>query len=535
MQDLATQKAPPAESAIAASSSELVRKRFSQAQLNLELGNDYLIWSVAGAKKRTIADGGIVVDSALMQADGPPTAINKIVEQQALGRSRVSLYLSISEAILRTFYVAVVPKNELGHVVFWEAERVFPFKPDAELFAWRIIDSVQWGGSSKYQVQAVAVPPQKLRPTFDYLRRNHLIENVILTASSWESLLNSQGKREAETTNCCAAIVRLLGNRLSVLCMHNGKIEFTREVTVEAIVAESSFEASLSKLSDDAISTDRLHYQSLDISELARTVSVELDYYYGQFSQRSVTRIYLAFPEEIESEAETAIAQLLSVEVDSVLSLSHGSSVESQDNYLFLPTSFPPDKTARNLSLTTREIKQDRIERYRFRVAAGFALVAVLAILTAWWLQSKQLHTVQQYRDNLQQLVDTQVNSPAYRQLIEMRSSGTAWLLQWQQFRHASDVYSSVFKLVSNQIPSHTYLTNMQVTTGHPEGAEKFVDASLNGFVSESAKYPELVLVQFIRDLRASPLIRKVELRGHQRILSSAGVRLNFTLRVETK
>ncbi len=507
--------------------------RFSRPTLNLELGNDYLIWSRTGSRQGSITNGGIIVDSALGTADGACALIKQLTQREGIGRAHINLQLSLTDAMLRTYHVAVVPKNELGKVVLWEAERVFPFKPSEDLFAWRIIDTVEWGSSRKHHIQAAAVPPHRLQPLFGYLRNSHTVESVVLTATAWESYLTGLKTQFASSPDeCCAAIVRLLGNRLSVFCLHNGTVEFTREALLDSVDIGKAFEASLAKLSGDAFSTDRLYYQSLDVDELARTVAEELDFYYGQFTQRSVRRVFIALPPEIQDAARTTLSESLGVSVIPLVPAATSTSTSIENNYLFIPGKLPLNKAARKLGLVPEEIKRDQLERRRFRSSLGLAALALIALLVAWLLQAERLQSVRNYHDSLKQLTDAQLGSPVYQQLTEMRAAGETWRIQWQQFRQATNHYSRLLKLVSNTIPTNTFMTSTQTVSSHPSGTPGFVDATLNGFVSSRARYPEIELVQFIEDLKNSALVSKVDLHAYRRELGSDGNRLNFTLQV---
>jgi len=159
-------------------------------KLHLEIGADYLLWGLANKKLlngwRSLT--GAFTDSNLNDFNVQANYINEIFIKSGLQHGEADLFLSLPDAMLRSFFVPVVPKNELKQIVLWEAGKVFPFSIQGEPLAWRIVNSVEWSGARKYQIQIAAVPSAKVTPICELLTaKGIVVKRVTLTALVWES------------------------------------------------------------------------------------------------------------------------------------------------------------------------------------------------------------------------------------------------------------------------------------------------------------------------------------------------------------
>jgi hypothetical protein len=507
-------------------------------RLCLEIGADYLLWGLVDKKslkgQRSLV--GAFTDSHLNDFNVQASYVNEIFAKSDLQHGEVDLFLSLPDAMLRSFFVPVVPKNELKQVVLWEAGKVFPFGLQGELFAWRIVNSVEWSGTRKYQIQVAAVPSAKVTPICELLTAKGLVvKRVTLAALAWEPILGSL-TASAKTPASCTAVVRLLGNRLSVFCFHRGALEFVRENTIELSESGGEFEASLRYLDGSAPAPlfDPIAYQAIDPHAVSRMVLDNLDYYYGRFTQRTVDTIILAVPLEEHQPIAEALQETLGVPVLAAFGDTKAktpSDVLSQS--LLAPATHKALRRSKQLDLLPTQLRVAGQQRAHFKYSLYAATLALTAALLASVFQFIILGGLVNEEGRLRSTLDGIKNSVPYREITTQVSEQTQWQTQLAQFRRTSSEHSQILKALSVFTPSDIYLTSINIQAAQDATGRQINSVSVAGFVKDNGRYLELRLAEYLKTLMNFPGCHRVELSNQNTTISNEGKRLGFSVAME--
>jgi hypothetical protein len=513
--------------------------KIHSGRLYLELGVDYLLWGLVDKKplKGQKCLAGAFTDLRLNDSNIQASYVNKILTKSDLHHGEVDLFLSLPDAMLRSFYVPVVPKNELKQVVLWEAGKVFPFSLDGELFAWRVVNSVEWSGTRKYQIQVAAVPSAKVTPICELLTTRGLsVKRVTLAALAWEPVLGNLTTSTKTPAASCTAIVRLLGNRLSVFCFYRDALEFIRENTIELSESGGEFEASLRYLEGSAPAPlfDPIAFQAIDPHTVSRMVLDNLDYYYGRFTQRTVDTIVLAVPQEVHQPISEALFETLGVPVLAAFGNTQvNSPSDALSQSLLVPTAHKILRRSKQLDLLPTQLRIASQRQAYFKYTLYAATLALTAALLVSVFQFAILGGLVNEEGRLRSALESIRNSTPYREISTQVSEQTQWQTQQAQFRGTSFEHSRILKAFSVFTPSDIYLTSITIqatqdATGHPNNS-----VSVAGFVKDGGRYLELRLAEYLKTLMNFPGCHKVELSNQITTLSSEGKRLEFSVAME--
>jgi hypothetical protein len=514
-------------------------EKIRSGRLYLELGADYLLWGLVDKKpfkaQRSLA--GAFTDSHLNDFNVQTTYVNEIFVKSDLQRGEVDLFLSMPDAMLRSFFVPVVPQNELKQIVLWEAGKVFPFGLQGELFAWRIVNSVEWSGNRKYQIQVAAVPSAKVTPICELLTAKGLVvKHVTLTALTWETTLGNLTASAKTPAGSCTAVVRLLGNRLSVFCFHHGALEFVRENTIELSASGGEFEASLRYLDGSAPAPlfDRIAYQSIDPHTVSRMVLDNLDYYYGRFTQRTVDTIVLAVPPEVHQSITEALCETLGVSVLAAFGKTEAKTpndVLSQS--LLAPATHKTLRRSKQLDLLPTQLRLAGQQRTYFKYSLYAAMLALTAALLTSVFQFITLGGLVNEEGRLQSTLDGIRNSTPYREIATQVGEQAQWQTQLTQIRSTSFEHSRILKAFSVFTPPDICLTSINIQSAQDATGRQMNSVSVAGFVKDNDRYLELRLAEYLKTLMNIPGCRKVELSNQNTTVSNEGKRLEFSVAME--
>ena len=503
--------------------------------ITIELANDYLIWSYADANGEKQPRCGILIDPRMHEPATALKYLERLTAQNCDHACVVSLYLSLSDAILRSFFVPAVPNNELQQVVMWEAGKVFPFQPEAEFFEWRVVDTVEWGGAKKHQIQAAAIPPARIQPVTDFLTRHFELKTLTLTSLAWEPQLVKLKKSLPAIAEKSVVVVRLFGNRLSALCFHKMALEFIRENGLDGAVTGDEFENSLNLLQDGEVhNRDFNTYRGFDCEAMARLVAEELDYYYGRFSQRSVDLILLALPSELEEPASEALNRILGIPVRSLTKASIVQGVlPAESAHLLAPAALEMPLRSKPLELLPKEYRKAVGERRIFRGALLVGGVAVLIAVLMVVLQYVQLHKAEDAKADLAQTMSRLQNSDAYQGVVMMQTQSAAWQTQLAQVRGASFAHSEFLRALSQLTPEGIFLSDLQLQMVQNEQGVQVAAVSMNGFMGRAEQYPEVALSRYVKTLQEQPLVKRIHLQNQAYEVVDNDRRLRFTIVLE--
>ncbi len=381
------------------------------------------------------------------------------------------------------------------------------------------------------------MPSAKITPICELLMSKEIaVRHVTLTALTWEPLLSHLASSAKDQAIRCAAVVRLLGNRLEVFCFHRGNLEFVRENTIELSDSGGEFEASLRFFDGSAPVPlfDPAAFPNVDPHLVSRMVLDSLDYYYGRFTQRTVDTIVLAVQKEHHAAIAEALRGTLGVPVTAAFEETDGrTGGDALCQKLLLPATCSALHRRRPLDLLPAPLRISSQQRTRFRISLYAATLSLLAALLVSAFQFITLEDLSGENRQLQMSLDGITGSVPYQQMVSQIGEQTQWQTQLAQLRGASSRPSRVLKALSAHTPQGIYLTGItlqaiQDATGRPANS-----VSIAGFVGGNDRYPELRLAEYLQKLKGLPACRKVQLNNQVSTISSEGARLEFSLAME--
>jgi Tfp pilus assembly PilM family ATPase len=512
--------------------------QFPSGKLNLEIGSDYLIWNLTGKQffRKSATTAGAVADAHLTDFAVLAGHLNRLVARFGLKSGEVNLFLSLPEAMLRSFYVPVVPRNELKQVVLWEADKVFPFNLQGELFGWRIVNSVEWSSAKKFQIQAAAVTSNRVMAICDLLTAKGLqIKGVTLTALAWEPFLATVLKTLPAPSGSCVAIVRLLGNRLGVYCYHRGALEFVRENALDSTSGEGNFGASLQYLDGSAPAPieDPQSYQNIDPESVVGMVTDDLEYYYGRFSQRTVDTIILSMPQEKHEPISKALRDSLGVNIVPAFDSVGGKHLGSTLPNIMTPASCKCFSRSRCLDLLPHQFRAAQTEKTRFKfVLYGAGLIAAVLVALSLF-QFTRLAGLVSERDKLSATLENIKTSAPYQLVQSQIGEQSKWQGQLAQLRRSANEHSQILKAFSLFTPADIFLTNITMQSAQNNAGQQINSVTVSGFVTDTGRYLELRLADYMRALQGFPGCVGLQLANQFTTLSDTGKRLQFTITME--
>lgn len=502
------------------------------SEICIELANDYLMWTWSEAKEHRVR---LVLDHEVSNHAKVLEYVKRFTSLNIDRGCTIKLYLSVSDAILRSFYVPAVPRGELQQVVMWEAGKVFPFQPNPDLFAWRVTDTLDWGGVKKHQIQATAIAPTRVESLCEYLSAHFNVKTLTLIPLAWEASLNKLSKKFPSIAAKSTVIIRLFGHRLSLFCYNKTSLEFIRDVELDESVTGDEFENALNLLQDRHVHQHDFNaYKGFDMEALARLIGEELDYYYGRFSQRSVELVLLTFPTEIEEASQESIKASLGIPVESLTAQADCKSPSGERcAHLLAPLVMQGNLRSQSLDLLPRSYRDAVNERRNFRWSLMISVIMVLvtvALSVAKIVYHRQLDAT---------LLDAErrrtelLESPTYKDIIALQTQGAAWQTQLEQLRGSYATHSEFLRAISTLTPENIYLSGMELHLIQDEKGNQLAGVAMNGFVSSNEQYPEVLLTRYIRSLREQSIVKTANLQNQLIELYDGIPRLRFTLVLE--
>ena len=512
--------------------------KLKTTRLMVELGNGYIVWSIysCSLKKLNLCHSGMITANNMSDPGIVGSYLQNLINQYNLAGAEIDLFLNISDALLRCHYIPAVPKNELEQVVTWESNKIFPFTFDKSYYDWRIAESLEWGGSKKHEIQAAAIPQDRIQPVFDLLQNNSLkINRITYSSLAWEDYLRQNHTAEKSAEGGNLALARLVGNELTILFFHKYFLEFMRENNLEAGSLGGGFEESLRFLNEnnDSAVYNNLDVENIKYENIARDINDSLDYYYGQFSQRNIDKILLAFPPVIQNQAVHKIRDLLGVAVESAYTIDEAKSTSNEvPANLFLPSGYIGNKKSRSLNLLPQSYRKLQTEKKRFRMSLFAAGIILLLIVGVSFFQQWQIKTESYTAQNLQSNLDQLMSSPAYAKIQALRAVEQNFLTQVNSIDSKSKRVVEFLKALSNLTPSDIRLMYIDLYQNiNSETGNYYID--LQGFTRADGGFPEVRLAGFIKALRQIEFIANVKLQNQEMVLQSGGKRLTFNLELE--
>jgi len=358
--------------------------------LTFEIDENCLLWTAVPKtrkKDRPLYRGA--VELGYGNVDGLSAWFNEFLKTIGSENHDIRILISGPELVQRCFVVPEVPRKEQTAVVRSNAKKVFPFDLSHSLFAWRMIDSPEESEDRNKEVfvQALAA---KWRDILSRILGDQISNLTLLTSSSSyvEALLKDLITDFASTNSI---FVRLKRDVVETGIFYRGQLEFFREVTIEGI-AENSTVADLRRSigADEFAVEDSEEQSEAVLKEIRAVVGDVLDYYFGQFGQRSLESAVICVGSSYAEKLSKHLSQFVSGEICdsnqtsfiSEHSKSAGITAEFQD-YPTWFASFPlPTRLLPRLNNVPRELKLARRKRVvRRAVWMTSGLLLLMAVL----------------------------------------------------------------------------------------------------------------------------------------------------------
>jgi len=519
--------------------------KLKSVQLSIELGNNYIVWSIykPSLTSGKICYSGIITETDICDPEKACQYLEGIIADHNITRGNVNLYLSLTAALLRCSYIPVVPKNELAQVVNWEANKVFPFNLDSALYDWKVVDTVNWGGVKKYEVQIAAIPKLNILPIFELFQSKGLqVNHISFAALAWEDILKlndsqnklKKSKYDKETGN--VALARMVGNDLTLLFFQNYKLEFIRENNIESGNLSGGFEESLRFLNEteDGTISQNIDAESIDFDIIAKNITDSLDYYFGQFSQRNIDKILILFPHQIAAEAIEKLQTLLGIEI--VNAYSKNVPVETCPDvpaHLLLPSGDYRKRKFTSLNILPQQYRLKLKERKHLKLSIYTATITLVFMLGFSILQFMQMKNMNNANRNLQENLARIMGSQAYQLMQNLTASENSILMNISNINQKSLITLNLLKAVSHITPQDIRITQLEMLSVLTDDGRKKYRVTLNGFTVPQTAYPEITLSKYIKALKLVPQINKVKLKKQEMQLKTGGQRLIFNLEME--
>lgn len=519
--------------------------KLKSVQLSIELGNNYIVWSInkTSLTSSKICNSGLITETDICNPEIACQHLEKIIAENNITRGNVNLYLSLTAALLRCSYIPVVPKNELAQVVKWEANKVFPFKLDTALYDWKIVDTVNWGGVKKYEVQIAAIPKLNVAAIIELLKSKGLqLNRITFAALAWEDILrlnDSQSKsknspKDNDTGN--VALARMVGNDLTLLFFQNYYLEFMRENNIESGNLSGGFEESLRFLNEteDGSISQNIDAESIDFEIIAKNITDSLDYYFGQFSQRNIDKILISFPPQIAAQAIEKLQSLLGIEI--VTAYDEKVPLESPGNvpaHLLLPSGDYRKRKIKSLNILPTKYRLKLKEKKHLKISVYTAIIALAFILGLSVLQFMQMQNITNANRNLQENINLMIASQPYQLVQDLLTSENNILMNINNIDQKSLTTSNLLKALSQITPQDIRITQLEMFSVHTDDGLKKYLVTLSGFTVPQTLYPEISLAEYIKALRLVPQISGVILVKQELRLQTGGQRLLFNLNME--
>lgn len=454
--------------------------------------------------------------------------------QKSLGKYKHEFHVHIAgpEILRRSFLIPVVPKAELESVVRSQARQNFPFDIDKGLFGWRVIDQKEWAGGQKYEVYAQALGEHWhlwLGELFgDWLER---ISFIGASGQQLEHLLN---EIDPEFMSGDSYLIRLRGDLLETGFYHNGHLEFYREVPVESLI-ETDVAAELQAALGELGATADLE-RSLQLNDIRIIISDALDYYYGLYGQRQITKVYLSLPTDFRDSALQFAEETVRCEV-----VDLGAQAQVSKHCALAGVSIDPDQYLPWMSVLPKRklpsslinlLPEHLLRRRRETRIVVYALLGLALLVTTLGTLSGLKHlTANVMQTELQQRqvdIATTEQHPILLQLDSFRERIATLEQNLQGYsKQSSADYLTVLKLLSQQSQASLRLNTLELSR-RPE--PKAVVARVTGEVVGPQERQQGELFAWVAGLNEKPWVRSANVTGKQVNRQMGRERLQFEM-----
>ncbi|MBU1318419.1 MAG: hypothetical protein KKG33_06660 [candidate division Zixibacteria bacterium] len=457
---------------------------------------------------------------------------------KAVGDKRHEIHIQVSgpELQQRSFMIPVVPKSELNAVVRSEAKRVFPLEIDKGLFGWKVIGKVDWAGGMKYHVYSLLLGENWIL-WLTKLFGEHLHGIALVTANGqmYECNLNHKADNFAAEDSY---LTRLKLNVVETAFFHEGRLEFYREVPVDSLT-DGGTVGDLKRIVGME-SNDASPNHGLVSSELKTIMRDAIDYYQGQFGQRSIKTAYISMPSHLSEEIGKFVTTVIG---GKVVDLSERSSVREYCRRLKIADDisdcsqwmsiYPCRKINSSIvNLVPKFIMKARQESRIFKYSLVWCLMVLLSVAALTIFKYTSIVSIEKHLIEQQSLVEHVESAPVLQHLSGFEAKtvdlqghlATLGSSRQSRFRAALVLLSSLSR---ESVRLNTVNVSDRGTGGSVIG--------LTGEVVGPNEKQEAELYMYVSGLRDHPMVEDIKI-GSKRTSSQLAVkRTLFSMEVVTR
>ena len=418
------------------------------------------------------------------------------------------MHISGPEMLQRCFLVPVVPKAELAAVVRSQARQTYPFNIDNGLFGWKVIDRVDWADGPKYEIYTQALD----KHWYDWLDEmfGSLVNKMTLIVSTGQQLeeLLSCTSTSFSTEGSC--FIRLKAHVLETGFFHNGHLEFFREAPVES-VTEIGLVTGMKEIVGEPSDDDRLQWELL-LNDIRISISDALDYYLGQYGQRSIETAYVCLPPELPAMGAEVVQSSIGGQV---VDLCEPSRIESHcrwagvvldfDDYYRWMSILPKRKVGRTLvNLLPEQVNKQNREKRVFRYSLTALVVVLFTVIMLSGLKWLSINTLDTRLCQQQEFASQIQANPVLALLSDYKQQADILQKNVSNFEKKSSLeLVKSLKLLSRLAREEVRL-NSVICSFDP--THQIVYLNIKGVVIGPKDRQEAALFSYLADLNKHPL-----------------------------
>lgn len=504
--------------------------------LTFELGENLLLWTAISRNRKgskPLFRGA--VEFGYGDVDGLAGWFEHFWKRAGEFEHEIRLMISGPEIVQRCLMVPVVPKSELPAVVKSQAKRVYPFEVGKGLYGWKVIDKVEWAGSLKYEIFVQALDEHWR----DWLPRlfGDLYSNMVLITSSGQVLENLLGATVKGFEDEDSYLIRLKANYLETALFHNGHLEFFREVPVDSLTDVGDL-TDLKRL----VGVEEGHdgsgiSEQLVFDDVTSIIRDALDYYHGQFGQRTVRTVYTCMPPGLsERIGEYAVGAI----GDRVVDLSEkyriaehsklsGVTTEFQD-YPQWMSAYPilriPSSIVNLLPDRIRRRKKEK-QQFRYSLIALFLVTVSLVSMSAF--KSLSIRALQATVNENRAIAGDAVSDSLLTVLSGYEDRATALQRNVSLASGRTDLSFLIpLRILSNLSRDNVRLNSVDMSPVAPGE----IELKIEGDVIGPKERQEAEFYTYLTNLEKHPAVKEINLKDKNVVNQQGSSKLRFLLRI---
>lgn len=441
--------------------------------------------------------------------------INDFLKTNGRFVADIILVLPGPETVFRTFLMPYLKDNELAHAVHYEVDKQIPFSVENCNYDFRKIYKIINQNQAKYKITLHATTKneiaQQLKP----------FENLDISVSSIVHAQDNIGqllRYLPEYTEDQNFTLLNIGRNTTEISFYKGMtLEFSHSTTINTSILWNQ--------------GDTTKYEFFAES-IANEIQNSLDYYAGQYTSNYNNNIYVygdfAYSDEIlHLINEKGGTNLRQFPIQKLSFLNH--------EQLSMPEIFPSclpvlAASTSNASLANllpakekRKRKEHKINRY-LKVAI---IILFIGVLNSWMYYNNATTQQTESLNDLNRQIDQFKNSAAFHSYNLIKRSNTRDQIYLENIKEIPSYLNLNLKELSLITPDE-----IQIIHYNFDNFEKDENLYLQGVVRSEKIPPEVILAEFVEDLKFSPYYDNVTIVKHVKKSVHGNFEIEFQLKM---